>query len=197
MAKAKQRRLLAKLIREAGIPTKLYRGSRFRALRRLGKWSRSELQLKLENCKRGQVVNDCDYFNHRIKCWLPEHRDEGSRKLNGRMFQQSWRGWGDKVKGYFLDLPQVVFEDDRYSCGCNISPCDPVPREVIEQEYLLFLEESMAESDNEKWIKTDICQARYNALKAGGHICDADGVLLPEFTEHRDEPEGNASAEDA
>ena len=98
----------------------------------------------------GELVHDCDGFNHVIKAYDRE-----------------------AVKNKWDRANQYVFEDGRWSCGCGPVD-DPMPRSEIEGAIVAywdnFPDELAQASDEQKEV--------YRILKAGGHICDERGIKL-------------------
>lgn len=128
--------------------------------------------LYMLSLKPGTLVNDCDAFNHRVKKPLGYfyHWDRGFHK-------------------FVLD--QLEFEDGRWSCGCPGGPGPALTREQIEACIKDgFSDEAIAQSKAGGWWG-NASQRMYDALiKEGRHICDKDGVKLPEFTADYAEAEG-------
>lgn len=166
------RRKLAQKIKEFGLPTKLYRGSKFKFYRRFSTNRMVRLLDKLSLCVPGTVVEDCDYANHVVRGFYTTKFRHSNR----------WYGGG---RGYFFDFDgQVEFEDGRLSCGCPVSPCTPSTREEIESDYLTWCEEENVETavDDFTGKPYPACViARLQALRAGQHITDERGIMLPEF----------------
>ncbi|MFA6050009.1 MAG: hypothetical protein WC761_02325 [Candidatus Paceibacterota bacterium] len=152
------RKEAARLIKERGLPVKLYRGKQ-------GKFRYSAPALKSLiyslKYKVGDVVGDCDGSNHIIKkiVWY--------KSTNNR-----W--WGHGQRGYALYLKHHIFEDGTYSCGCSGSPEDPRSREVIEKAWtdLDQSEQDELEVDSREW-------KIFCWIKAGGHVYDENGIMLP------------------
>lgn len=175
MAKAKKRRQIGKLLKQLGIPSKLYRGSKFKAYYHFQGWTLSLLKRTLELSKPGTVVNDCDYLNHVVK-GLAYKSFSGNKFPLGKLYG----GNGKRIKGYVLSPIRVEFEDGFLSCGCYIGLEPPLPREEIESNILREVEKYSGKYPDSEWGK--MCKKRYDALSSGQHITDERGVLLPEFS---------------
>lgn len=169
--RAKLRRQVAAKLKELGISSKLYRGSKFVFLRNHSGERLRRMLLALDLTKPGTLVNDCDYLNHVVK-GFPYPPIYHTNK--------AWYGHG--IAGYFMggDDLQVEFVDGRWSCGCPASPCEAWSREEIEESLLEHYEYHYAGDDVDVVIRR-----RRDALRAGQHIVDERGLLLPEFIEER------------
>jgi hypothetical protein len=172
---AKLRRQLAAKIKSLGLQSKLYRGSKFLFYRRHNGRRMRELLEQLEMSTPGMLVEDCDYFNHVVQGFRP-----------GETFQRHNRAWYDHVQhGYFFEFNQVVFEDGRWSCGCNAPGLRPPnTREEIERRYLEHFDGKDIETDIDSFTEKPydgLTKSRVQTLLGGGHICDDRGILLPEF----------------
>ncbi len=156
------RKKAGEAMKAAGFPKRFYRGNRRTGLRYFRARHLREL-LYMLSIKPGDLVNDCDAFNHRVK---------------GPIFHGFVR-WDDNT--YVFQLDQLEFEDGRYSCGCPGGPGPAWTREQIEN-YMRegFTDESIAESKKFGWWTTN-SQKMCEALREGRHICDENGIKLPEF----------------
>ena len=188
------RKKIAKLLKERGLG-KLYYGNKNVAHRMLrGSWMQT-LLYKLQ-FKVGDLVNDCDGYNHIItkimthytksEKWIGhERRKNPSAKKFPRAGQlgspfyknpsdYKWVGLkGTKV----VELDQFEFGEGHWSCGCSGSPEAPHSREELESTMLEFLK---GWEDREKYPHH---AKMFEALNAGNHILDDQGILLPEFKE--------------
>jgi hypothetical protein len=168
--RAKLRRQVSAKLKELGIPSKLYRGSKFVFHRRHSGEQMRRMLHGLELSKPGTLVNDCDYLNHIVKGFTPSHFYHTNK---------SWYGHG--IKGYFMDDDlQVEFVDGRWSCGCPASPCDPYTREEIEKCLLDHYEYNYPGDEVDSAVRL-----RRDALRTGRHIVDERGLLLPELGGHK------------
>lgn len=175
--KAKLRREIGHLLKEQGIPSKLYRGSKFHSYRRLrGAYLRA-IVAGLKMCKVGEVVNDCDGLNHVIAKICPRL---------GIYFYTYHKFWsGNSIRGYLFEFPELEFEDGRVSCGDGWGiPHPAAPRAELEKWLLVWYEALASRNQfddyNVAFLATQ--EKRYARLKSGGHIMDERGVLLKEFT---------------
>lgn len=159
------RKQLRDTLKAAGFNVKVYHGNKNIAYRGLTASYLRDL-IELYSLKPGDLVSDvCGGFNKRVKGFVhpPYHW---------------WEGRNTEKIGHET---QVEFEDGTYSCGCN-PPIKGRTREELEQAELAFIQEKLEVIKEDGSIELDaISVARDNALKAGRHICDEDGVLLPEF----------------
>lgn len=168
-----KRKEVARLLKQQGLG-KLYRGNSNVARTMLSKGCLNELLFKLKY-KAGDLVNDCDGYNHVLVKWLPEKR-----------YSENWIGHDSRVNGKYkwiglkgtsvADLDQFEIEEGRWSCGCPYSPDPPRSREDIEKDTLRYLSDP-----NTDWHRDSKREAILLALQAGQHICDESGILLPEF----------------
>ncbi len=80
------------------------------------------------------------------------------------------------IKGYYFAITEFVFEDGM-SCGCGL-PGKPLSREHIEQRTLKYYTKFFKEfKENELMF----VQKLVEHLRKGNHICDENGILLPEW----------------
>lgn len=196
---------VARLLKAKGVPTRLYKGNKAVVRKRLDSRLLDQFIYRLNCFEIGGIVNDCDSYNHRIIGWadpqtimtLSGVKIYASTKPRSAIFQYEFNDWfgpgrrapGAKSSanpetrglgyGYWLRLPQVAFENGRWSCGCGYSPSPAESREEIEGGFLKYYEENPEElqklDENSHSFKV------YCWLKAGGHICDEAGIKLPEW----------------
>lgn len=163
---------VAAQIKELNLPSKLYKGRRHRKeinarrLRRI-----LEVLEMLPNPKTGKpgvVVGSCSthgFWNKRITgictTWVQLYED------GGYIFCPS--------------STDLCLEDDEYLCGCSTLA---VYRELrfsqkqIEEKFQITVEKS-----SDDWEPESLVWKAYCWLKAGAHITDDDGVLLPQWQE--------------
>ena len=154
------RKQVAQALKSAGLSNRLYHGNKRIVYKYYdGQYLRDLLYML--SLKPGMLVNDCDALNHRVK-----------GPINYGFIK-----WYKTT--YIFQLDQVEFEDGRWSCGCPGGPRPAWTREQIEK-YMLLTDEEIARSKADGWW-SDLAQKRQNALRAGQHICDENGILLPEF----------------
>jgi hypothetical protein len=195
---------LARLLKEKGVPSRLYKGNRNITRKKLRSRDLDNMTDTLNFYSLGAVVSDCDGYNHRIAGWV---NMKETVSINGKMcfastttpkskiFQYEFNTWygagrrspkrerNEKMRGpnygYWLQLPRVSYVDGSLSCGCSASPGCPETREEIEggtlEHYKNNPEEFQQLDENSRSFKI------YCWLKAGGHICDEDGIMLPEW----------------
>lgn len=172
MSSRKLRRQAAELIKKHGLG-KLYYGRGRIARNELRSYKLREIIQKL-SYKPGDLVQDCDGFNHNIVKFICHYSIITSYKSLNKERSRHTKTW------VINDVDQFEKEDGTWSCGCNISPDDPWTREEVEA-YHLLTDEQIKTYKEGGWSWTDLDQKRQDILKAGGHICDEEGRLLPEF----------------
>lgn len=112
--------------------------------------------IHLAGLKPGDIVFDCDGFNHRIKSFK---------------WKRLWHGqiWADRME----------FEDGTWSCGCMVPEKAHTPKQ-INAEWLEMLEDPEFCFDMNEDLSKNY-QLRKEALLAGKSLCDLQGFVLPEF----------------
>lgn len=160
------RKQAAKLMKEKGIG-KLYYGNKNVSHRTL---SAADLRrmIFLLSLKPGDLVNDCDAFNHRFAKYV----DAGysrcfSRYSRTKSYTRTW--WCD----------QVEFEDGGWSCGCPASPCEPYTVAQIENFHAPNTEAEAMAKEGGWWTEAD--EAKKAALLSGQPITDEHGIILEQF----------------
>lgn len=156
MGNRKLRKELTAALKEIGHSGKLYHGSRRIALRALSA-SRLKEMLRLLSFKPGDLVNDCDGFNHRVK----------GHRVNDIVWDKDTR---------VIDLHRLVFDDGGWSCGCPYGPDEPWSIVNI-LKFHTFNDEEITEQKRLGWWN-DKRQAFQDKVRAGGPICDEDGIKL-------------------
>jgi hypothetical protein len=196
MGNRAKRAALGRLLKEKGIPSRLYRGNKKVAWRRLFADNLDEMIYKLGFYEVGNIVNDCYGPNQKIAGWATRPEKENDPYFTvappSEYFQYEFQRWyGDGIRksknkswkrrgfhkfAYFLSIPQFAYEDGIWSCGCDTSPEAAKTREEIEQSWIdISNEDLQAMDENSREFKI------YCWLKAGGHIHDEDGIMLPEW----------------
>lgn len=162
MNKATRRRIVAKRLKELG-HGKLYSGNKKVAWKLL----RGEVLWRLHTAlfyTKGQLVHDCDGLNHRI--------DKIDPIIYGNDFADIYSG------------VEHTFADGLRDCGCMRGVLDlPPTQEQIEKWITGYLEQHELDTAETGWPLNDCAKKRLAALRAGEHITDDDGVLLPEYSE--------------
>lgn len=154
MAKARRRRRIAALLKKRGLG-KLYYGNKKAAF----KWVNLAA---IENALKyapGDVVNDCDMFNHVVEGYRTHY--------NARKY------------GKALILDQVTFTDGRWSCGCGGLEA-PWPVEKILEIWCMPASEEPPPA-GVTYRTSEFEQALIDANKNGQPIVDDRGVLLEQF----------------
>jgi hypothetical protein len=147
---------VAKLLKEHKLGA-LYVGSKLCAYRNLSAALLKTLLHQLQ-FKPGDLVHDCDGFNHRIKRFV------------------KYRWWNGVI-----DI-EVEFENGGRACGCNISPKPPRTREYIEECFKSMELTEVKEGDESwTWWNKKHQAALRQAVLRGEHVVDEDGILLPAF----------------
>jgi hypothetical protein len=124
--------------------------------------------------KEGDLLHDCDAFNHRAK--------------SIEFFKTHTR------RGWFICDYFAIKDDGNSFCGCNSFPEKPHSREEIEAYVLRWNDEKGEYSDSVEEQIQQVSQMEgwekfkkwVEVLKSGGHICDEDGILLEEFRSKHD-----------
>ena len=157
------RKKAGEAMKAAGLPKRFcYGGTKRVRYRYSSAWYLHEL-IHMLSIRPGTIVNDCDAFNHRVKNHMGD-----------------FLHWDKNFYRFVLD--QLEFEDGRYSCGCSGGPAPAWTREQIEEYWKQgFTDEAIADSKAGGWWTVN-SQKMYEALmKEGRHICDENGIKLPEF----------------
>lgn len=129
----------------------------------------------------GDVVNDCDGFNHKIialsgrEGWLHAMDTTGKNAIDALRYSHS-----SGVSIALWNIPQYLFEDERLSCGCSTGCETAFTRKEIEEYFLSITDEYIAEQKRLGWWN-EASQKKVDAVRAGHHICDEQGICLPEF----------------
>lgn len=130
----------------------------------------------------GDLVHDCDGFNHVIVgfpaepiTWPPTVMD--TSQTGALLFMMGTHPRGFRIPPW--GRSQLLFEDGNLSCGCPGGVMPPETRESIER-YFTLSDEQIAMQKKDGWWSR-VAQARTDALRSGHHICDENGICLPEF----------------
>jgi len=108
----------------------------------------------------GDLVHDCDGFNHRI--------------VEITTFWGTYRPIGRKGKGKFLCDVSIVVEDDNYACSCGWGAGKTPGTKAEIEAYWRMPTTPLG------WENLDNARAHYKAiLDRGDELVDADGCLLP------------------
>lgn len=155
------RKKAGKAMKTAGFSKKFYHGNKKQSLRYFNARYLKQL-IYLLSIKPGTIVNDCDGFNHIVK--------------NSTFY------WSRRCRDLLVFIiDQFEFQDGRLSCGCPGGPWPKLTREEIEQNTKEgFSDEKVTESKEKGWWTVN-SQKMYDALKEGRHICNKNGIKLPEF----------------
>jgi len=156
------RKQLARDLKAAGHPPTLYVGNKHIAYRFFRASTLNEYLRKL-SFKPGDVVNDCDGFNHEIKKLLP--------------WIGYWSRNGRKTT-YTLQMDQFEFTDGGRSCGC---PSGVVPAwsvEKITKFHRPHTDEEIEKLKRNGWW-TAKSQQREDRVRRGELLCDERGFKLP------------------
>lgn len=158
MGNAAKRRELGKLAKARGLG-RLYRGNRRVAVKFFDAHTMAELWFKLQ-FKSGDLVHDCDGFNHEFLEWVGTTRwDYGTCSI--------------------LFLEQAKFTDGKLSCGCPGSPSKQMTREEIEAYMKAYYSDLALQEGG--WTLDERSVKFRQALNSGQHVCDERGIVLPEF----------------
>lgn len=124
--------------------------------RKIYQWSAHELRrvIFLASLRKGDLVNDCDGFNHRLA------EDPKAERI--------WNG--------LPEFRQLVFTDGRWSCGCPYGPYKPrTPEQIV--QFHNCSDDYIAEQKRLGWW-TDRNQVLVDRIRQGLPITDEDGVKL-------------------
>lgn len=114
----------------------------------------------LLNIKSGDLVHDCDGFNHVVV----------------EVGFVDW--WEHGITGnLILSLICRVGDGNRFTCGCLYSPDFPQTRKNIEKYFknILCNEGSTAPLKSQGWWD-DLSDLRRQVFLNGRHICDENGI---------------------
>lgn len=170
MGNRAKRAEIARLLKKNGYGTKLYKGRKLKAYRMMSGHNLNSL-LYLLQYKVGDLVSDYGH-NHRI-VELPTPEEMRHEYTN--------YCWGSKDRGrncgwYLYSGFQFKYEHGWLSCGCGTCPDPAETREEIESRWINMDQEYVQQmQDNSREFRI------YCWLKAGGHVHDENGVLLPEW----------------
>lgn len=152
---------LARALKSHGLG-KLYKGSKQAVFKSLDALT-MDRTIRFLQFKPGDLVNDCDAFNHVVK------------SVRADVWRHKYKIW--------VNLPdQFEFEDGRWSCGCPGGPAPAWSREQVEAYFKLYTPEIVEERKKGGWW-SDRSQRMYDRIQAGGHVCDERGICLPEFSD--------------
>lgn len=163
MGNRANRKEIGQLMQRAGLPRRFMRGKKFAAYRLARYANLAELKRKLR-FKPGDIVNDCDGFNHRIERWMTNTSRSNSRSA--------------KVITTF----QAKFVSEhgvaRWSCGCPISPSESLSQKEIE-DYHDELVSDLEDWIGQGWIERGNRNDPTTRRSLGLPICDEHGFRLP------------------
>lgn len=160
MGNHKLRKQLSAELNKRGL--KLYSGNKREAYRF---YSASEMRqmLYLLSLNPGDIVHDCDGFNHKLKT-VPTFDF-----TNHYSFRNTYI-----VK---VDTHSIEFEDGRLCCGCPYSPTPPEPPENIEAFFKAFYSGENYESMKEQgWFQSESNLKLKRKIDCGEPICDEFGM---------------------
>ncbi len=160
MGNRKLRKQLAQELKSRGVG-RLYRGNKREAWRYYHA-STIHRFLQLMDIEVGDVVNDCDGFNHRVAELITFYRTK-SYTLRSAVVASN---------------EQFKFDDDRMSCGCPYGPDNPWSVEDIESFFRSqYHPENIAcMKDGGWWTEND--EKMLDALSKGQRICDDLGMKI-------------------
>lgn len=120
--------------------------------------------LVLASVRPGDLVQDCDGFNHRVT------------KVNLVWDNGSWKE--RNVKGRYLSDIQFEFEDGHVPCGCG---ADRTPSSVAEIEEFWSEWIPYQRHNGFGWADGPFYDEILRRLSSKESICDKDGIMLPEL----------------
>lgn len=135
MGNKKLRKLVAAKLKQNAYGKLYTGGTKFQAYRSLNAKQLKEILFRL-NLAPGDIVNDCDLFNHVIES-IP-------------MPTWSFRLRNSRIKTYW-NSQQFKYTDGTYSCGCPWSPANPLTATQIRK---LLLEYKLNFDCNDDGFKT-------------------------------------------
>jgi len=151
------RKRAGQLLKQAGHGKRLWRGSKRRGRSHFNARHTRHVIERLER-KPGDLVNDCDGFNHVIKDYI------------------IW--WGEWDTNFLVvNVDQYAFEDGRWSCGCPYGPVDAWTVDQIRNFH--DLSDETIESHREGGWWTEKNQKLIDRIRSGDPITDERGVKLP------------------
>lgn len=142
-------------------------------------WVAEDILAVLPPIKSKTLVHDCDGFNHEV-LGLLKVGGVMSREDIGEINAMKKDRWGFSF--FASEIPQLLFTDGTFSCGCSAGVTAPRTREQIESYFGELDEAQIADLKKNGWW-SPLAQFRFNAIKAGDHICDERGIVLDEFSE--------------
>lgn len=168
MGNRAKRAEIARLLKKNGYGTKLYKGNKFKAYKHLN----LNNLLYLLQYKVGDIVSDYGH-NHRIVSLPPM---EEMRKYYTHYRWRKDRDRGRNCGWWLASDFQFRYEHGWLSCGCGACPDAAETREEIESRWINMDQEYVKlMPDNSREFRM------YCWLKAGGHVHDENGILLPEW----------------
>lgn len=149
----------------------LYSGSKFAAYRYL-RADRLRRLIAGASYEAGSTVHACDGFNHRVVDVETYIKDISPRSRKNR---------NTKDVGWVVNFIDLTFEDGGGSCcgGCRAQPA--LPRKEIEAWTLSYITSHRVAGTG--WSNSPYHDEVLKRLEAGEHICDEDGIILPELRE--------------
>ena len=163
MSSRKLRIQVGKLLKEQGLGRLYKRGTR--PWKSLSSYHLRTLLWKLQ-FKPGDLVHDCDGFNHILMRWMPAPADDGTMSLD--QFEKSSSYW---------------------SCGCDASPMPAARVEDIRRYWKDFLNDPYVISGG--WSNDNYHKELKRRLECDEPITDNQGILLPELLALKLEPPDN------
>jgi len=163
MGNHKKRTQIAQQMKQKGLG-RLYKGSKRKAWGFLRGRTLNDT-LRLVSLNPGDLVNDCDMFNHKVKEIIPE-----------RWTHKSWTG--KKAKGWVYMPCQLLFEDGRRSCGCGAPEAPYTPQKIADSLRECYEYNELEFNDSFKDVFNHEIMRR---IKEGKMLTDEQGIILPEL----------------
>lgn len=142
---------------------RFYTGHKLAAYSALPAWRLRRL-IKEASVREGDLIHDCDGFNHRV---------ESATIVMNRV--GSWR-YPKGSNGTYMREVDIVITGGQYRCSCS-PPSPPLPREEIEKWFLSWIE--YQRSSGTMWADGAEYDDMLKRLQSGLPICDEDGCPLP------------------
>jgi len=116
--------------------------------------------------KVGDLVNDCDGYNHRIAS-IRTHR----YVVGGKIYVFDL--------DIMLDAPTYE-EGGRMACGCSATCCPPwTAEEIRAYQSQVLTDENIADQTKLGWNPAGAMEKRRDRIQSGLPICTEEGIRIP------------------
>lgn len=179
MGNSALRKLVAKAIKEYGLPTKLYRKKHNRK-----SLSAKRLHTLLDQLKYkpGMVFHDCNAFNKRVIAPVGSYSNLNCQSNRFGFPKQKMFRVRDtrQLSGYYFHINHFL-TDLGASCSCGGEIFPALSQQEMEEHISEILE--LRAAYNSSLQKQEIFRIFLEVQRAGHHLTDEDGCLLPEIKE--------------